>query len=190
MDDGVSVGSGVDALLLVEVVGFPVGELCALGDALAEEVGPKFLEAHILDAHACGEGLKVDVSGGVETLAAVGEHTEIVVEREANLENCGIFEEFDEARREAHEVEAKEKADAVARNLEEGHLILHTALEGGACFSVNAENLEGAQVFDGAACFALALYNDDASAESVSGKRRDEVLVGFCKEFGPHLIMN
>lgn len=118
VNDGVGVGRCVDALLLVEVVGLPVGELCALGDALTEEVGPEFLKAHVLDAHACGEGLQVDVSGGMKALAAMGEHAEVVVEREANLENRWIFEEFDEAGREAHKVEAEEEADAVACNLQ------------------------------------------------------------------------
>lgn len=187
VDDSVGISGGVDALLLVKVVGFPIGELCALGDALAEEIGPKFLEAHIFDAHTCGEGLEVDVSCRMECLAAMGEHAEVVVKREADLKNCGIFEQFDEARGEAHEVETEEETDTVACYLEEGHLILYTALERGAGLGVYAKNLERAQVFDGATCLALALYHNDASAEGVSRKRRDEVLVGFCKEFG-HFI--
>lgn len=85
MDASVGIRSGVDALTLVEDVGFPVGELCALGDALAEEVGPKFLETEIFDAHACGEMLEINVAGGMEAFVAMAQHAEIVVEREADL---------------------------------------------------------------------------------------------------------
>lgn len=144
VDDGVGIGGCVDALLLIEVVSLPVGELCALGDTLAEEVGPKFLEAHVFNAHACGEGLEVDVAGRMEALAAVGEHAEVVVKRKANLEDSGVFEELDEAGGEAHEVEAEEETDAVARNLEKGHLVLHAALKGRARLGVDTEDFEGA----------------------------------------------
>lgn len=144
VDDGVGIGGCVDSLLLGEVVSLPVGELCALGDALAEEVGPEFLETHIFDAHACGEGLEVDVACRMEALAAMGEHAEVVVKRKANLEDGGVFEKLDEAGGEAHKVEAEKEADAVARNLEKGHLILDAALERGARLGVDAENLEGA----------------------------------------------
>ena len=53
MDDGVSVGGGVDTLFFVKVVCFPVRELRALRYALPKEVGPEFLETHVFDAHTC-----------------------------------------------------------------------------------------------------------------------------------------
>lgn len=68
---GIGVGGGVDTLLLVEVVSFPIGELSVLGDALAEEVCPEFLQAEVLYAHAGGEVLEVNPSGGMETLMAM-----------------------------------------------------------------------------------------------------------------------
>lgn len=80
VDTGIGVCGGIDALLLIEMVCLPVGELCRLGEALAEEVGPEFLQAEIFDAHAGGEVLEIDVACGVEALVAVGKHAPVVME--------------------------------------------------------------------------------------------------------------
>lgn len=92
MDAGVCIGCGIDALLLVEMVGFPIGKLSIFGDALTEEVGPQFLEAEVFDAHACGEVLQIDIARRVEVFMAMGKHAPVVVEAETNLEDGGIFE--------------------------------------------------------------------------------------------------
>lgn len=42
--------SGISALSLSELLGFPVAESLRLADFLMEEVGVDFLQAHILDA--------------------------------------------------------------------------------------------------------------------------------------------
>ena len=54
------ISGSIFLLGLGQYVGLPVGELRALRDALTEEVGPQFLEAEVLDAHACGEVLQID----------------------------------------------------------------------------------------------------------------------------------
>lgn len=81
VDASVGIGGCVDALTLVEDVGLPVGELSALRDALAEEVGPKLLKAKVFDAHAGCNMLEVNPSGGVKTFATLGQHAPVVVER-------------------------------------------------------------------------------------------------------------
>lgn len=117
MNAGVGIGSSIDTLALVEYVGLPVGELRALRDALTEEVGPKFLEAEVFDAHAGCYVLKIDPTGGMEVLMTMGKHTPIVVEGEANFEYGRIFQEVNYALWESHEIQAKEEADSVACNL-------------------------------------------------------------------------
>lgn len=73
--------------------------------------------------------LEIDIAGGMEFGSAVGKGAEVVVKGEADLQDGGVFEEFDEARGEAHKVETEQEADAVAGNLEEGYLMLYAALE-------------------------------------------------------------
>lgn len=170
VDDGIGICGGIDALLLVEMVSFPVGELSTLGDALMEEVGPKLLEAEILDAHACSNMLEINVAGRVKTLVTMGKHSPIVVEGEADFEYGGIFQEIDETLGEAHEIEAEEEADSVAGNLKKCHLVLYAALEGRTSFGVDAEELEGAQIVYRTLGFTLALDDNDAAVESVAGQ--------------------
>lgn len=178
---GICIGGGIDTLLLVEMVGLPIGKLRRLGKTLVKEVGPKFLEAEVLDAHARSNMLEIDEASRVKTFVAVGEHAPIVMEREAYLEDGGVFEEIDEALGKTHVVEAEKEADAVSGYLQQGHLILHAALEGGTRLSINAEEFEGAEIFHGANGFAFTLHDDDASAKSIAGQCRDEVLVGLGK---------
>lgn len=117
MDAGIGIGRGIDALFLVKDVSFPIAELCILGNTLAKEVGPKFLQTQVFDAHADGEVLEIDKSCGMDR-TAMGEHAEIVVEREANLEDHRVFEQFNKAGGKPHNVETEEKTGIVVGNLQ------------------------------------------------------------------------
>lgn len=99
---GVCVGSCIDTLAFIETVGLPVGELSAFGDALMEEIGPKFLKTEVFYAHARCNMLEVNVAGGMKSLMTMGEHAPIIMEREANLEYCRVFQKIDETLRKAH----------------------------------------------------------------------------------------
>lgn len=80
VDASVSIGSCINALLLVEMIGLPIGKLSILADTLTEEIGPKFLKAKIFDAHTCRNVLEVNPSCRMEAFVAMGQHTPIVVE--------------------------------------------------------------------------------------------------------------
>lgn len=80
----------------------------------------------------------------MEAFVTMGEHAPVIVEGEPDFDDGGVFEEVDEALREAHEVEAEEEADAIAGYLQQGYLILHATFEGWACLGVDAEEFEGA----------------------------------------------
>lgn len=179
MDDGVGIGGGIDALFLIEMVGLPVGELGGLGDALVEEVGPELLETLVFDAHAGCQRLQINVTSGMEAGMTVTEHPEVVVEGETDLEDCGIFKQFDETGGKSHHVETEEETDPVACYLQEGDLVLHAAFEAGTCLGVNAKVLEGAEIFDCTDSLTLTLDDDDATAECIARKGGDECLVGL-----------
>lgn len=168
VDARIGIGGSIYTLLLVEMVGFPVRELSILADALAKEVGPKLLEAEIFDAHACGDVLKVNPSCRMKSFMTMGKHAPIVVEGKADLEDCGIFEKIDKTLRETHEVETEEETDTIAGNLQQRHLILHSALERRARLGVDAEYLERTEIVDSTPGFAFALDDNDASAKGVA----------------------
>lgn len=81
----------------------------------------------------------------------------------------------------SHEIEAEKEANAIAGNLKKRYLVLHTALEGGAGLGVDAEELEGAEIFYCTDGLAFALHDNDSSSKGVAGEGRDEGLIGLGK---------
>ena len=63
--------SGISALSLSELLGFPVAESLRLADFLMEEVGVDFLQAHILDAEFLSHILQLDEISRLEIASAM-----------------------------------------------------------------------------------------------------------------------
>lgn len=137
MDAGVGIGSGVNALFLVEYFCLPIAQLSILRDALAEEVSPKFLKTEILNAHTGGKMLEINEAGRVKG-SAMREHPEIVVERETDLEDGRIFKQINEASWESHEIKTEEEANLVVGNLKKRYKIVDATLERRTGLSVDA----------------------------------------------------
>lgn len=92
---GNGVESSVSLLLFRQIRSFPVGQALSLGDAFVENDAVDAGERVVDNANSFDVLLEVDKTGGGEGADFI-KVQEIVVDREANFEEDGIFEEVNQ----------------------------------------------------------------------------------------------
>jgi hypothetical protein len=117
-DASPGISGSIVLLFLREHISLPVGELFALGDSFAKEVGIEFGKAHILDTKLSHMVLQVDEAASIE-FATLMELEKVIMPRETNLLDLGRFEQLDDRSTEPYPVETKEETGIVGADLKE-----------------------------------------------------------------------
>ena len=132
-----SIGGGIELLRLGQCFGFPIGEALALRNLLAEEDSVDFLQAFVFDAEGADILLQFD-AGALFEGGPLVQHHEVILEREADLDGVGAFQQGDDREGQSRQVEAEQEAVLVGRYLEQGHLVHPSLGKRRARLAVNA----------------------------------------------------
>lgn len=166
-DASPGISGSIVLLFLRENVSLPVGELFALRDAIAEEVGIEFGKTHILNAKFIHVVLQVDEATRTE-LSTLMELKEVIMPRETNLLDLGRFEQLDDRSTEPYPIETKKETGVMGADLKESNLIGSSFSEDRTSLSIEAKEVLLEQIVNSLAGITLrdndnlATRKDDA----------------------------
>ena len=141
-DAGDGVERSIGQLLGIELVGFPVGETLALAELLMEEKGVNLGQAEVGDAVVLDQRLQLDKTFRFKRLAPFAEVLEIILCREPDLDEIGVFEQrLETIGKFLYLVEPEQIAHLPHRKLHKAHTIGDALLERRTRLGVEADEL-------------------------------------------------
>ena len=126
-------------LCWAKLLRLPVAHALRLAHTLSEENRIDLLQAELADTVATAELLELDEGAWSKGLAT-REGGDVIAQAKPYLDDRWVFKQGDEARGQAHLIEAEEEALLFGSYLKEGDLVANASCEAGARLGVNTED--------------------------------------------------